>query len=163
VVDAIDTQGPRPDFIVLPDKVAAGAESLELSLQWSRRLRGVAPLSLVVQDGMEPPEVMNALVDTAATVLFVGGSLEWKLDTAPQWVRLAHSYGRRCHVGRCGTMVRVRWAREIHADSVDSTTPLWSDAHLERFVRALGQPFQPTADLFRATKKPPAKRSFGAL
>src|SRR5258708_1249304 len=41
----------RPEWIVLPDQVAGGLESLEVSSRWVHRCRGLAPLYLAVQDG----------------------------------------------------------------------------------------------------------------
>lgn len=42
----------EPDFLVVPDVVGGGLESLALSQAWVPRLEGVAPLYLAVQDGM---------------------------------------------------------------------------------------------------------------
>jgi hypothetical protein len=70
--------------------------------------------------------------------LFVGGSLDWKLATAAAWVELAHARGMRCHIGRVGPADRVRWARDIGADSIDSSLPLRDRGKLVAFLRALG-------------------------
>lgn len=135
----------KPDFIVAPDIVAAGLESLRFSESWAKRLTWLGlPIYLVVQDGMAEADV-SAAVDPYAG-LFVGGSLEWKLRTAPRWVELAHLHGRRCHIGRMGTRERVRAARRWGADSIDSSLPLWSRANLERFVAGFSDPL--TGDLF---------------
>jgi hypothetical protein len=92
-----------------------------MSLLWSEtdELRGL-PLALAVQNGIRPDDV-EPYLDRIKTI-FVGGSLEWKVATASEWVRFAHENGKRCHIGRCGNIVRLRWARAIGADSVDSTT-----------------------------------------
>lgn len=80
-------------------------------------------------------------------MVFVGGSLRWKVATGARWVQLAHAHGRRCHVGRVGTPRRAAWALRIGADSIDSCFPLWSRTNLAEFVAALrGQP-KPTAQL----------------
>jgi len=76
------------------------------------------------------------------SVLFVGGTVEWKFKTGHEWVELAHSYGLICHIGRVGSMKRVIWARRIGADSIDSSLPLFSREKLERFLRALTRPLQ---------------------
>lgn len=138
-VEAIRENGPTPDFIVAPDRVASPA-SLEMSLSWLPRLQGVAPLALVVQDGMTDDEVLRVLKHFA--VLFVGGSLPWKLKTIPRWIAVAREAGVRCHIGRMGTGPRVRYARLCGADSVDSCTPLWKTADLRIFLRALRGPLQ---------------------
>lgn len=124
----------KPDFIVLPDVVAGGLKSLHHSLRWVPMLRGAAPLYLAVQDGMTPADVRPVVPDG----LFVGGSLKWKIRTAPEWVKLAHQAGVPCHVGRCGTARRVAWAKRIGADSIDSSLPLWSSEKLQVFLSAMG-------------------------
>ena len=126
----------QPDFLVVPDVVADGVASLRRSQEWVPRLRGSAPLYLVVQDGMGEREVVDALEPFAG--LFVGGSLAWKLRTGAMWAALAHQHGRHCHIGRVGTAKRVRWARRSGADSIDSCLPLWSKEQLARFIAALG-------------------------
>jgi len=124
-----------PDFLVVPDIVAGGEDSLRRSLEWAPRLRGLASLYLVVQDGMREAAVSDALEPFAG--IFVGGTLPWKLCTGRAWVRLARATGRRCHIGRVGTARRVLWAKRIEADSIDSCLPLWSTPQLRRFCGAL--------------------------
>lgn len=140
VVERVDSEGPQPEFIVVPDKVADPA-SLEYSLSWVARLQGVAPLALVVQDGMTEQQV-EAAVKKGFSVLFVGGSLKWKFETAPAWVRLAKRLNIPCHIGRIGTRGRARWAREIGASSVDSCTPLFSEGNLSRWLEGMKSEYQ---------------------
>src|SRR5262245_11216869 len=124
-----------PDFLIVPDIVAGGRRSLDFSLGWVDRLRGVAPLYLAVQDGMSACDVLEAAPDCAG--LFVGGSLPWKVRTGHEWVQLAHCLGKPCHIGRVGAVRRVAWAMRIGADSIDSCLPLWSRENLARFRAAL--------------------------
>lgn len=56
---------------------------------------------------------------------------------ARAWVRFAHARGMPVHIGRVGTARRVRWARRIGADSIDSCVPLWSRENLDVFAAAL--------------------------
>jgi hypothetical protein len=128
----------RPDFVVLPDRVAAGLESLGMSLAWLHRLGRLSlRYALVVQDGMRADDIpWEAPFD----VLFVGGSLDWKLQTAQLWIHAAHEHGRVCHVGRVGTGRRVRWALDLAADSIDSSLPLWSVDKLDIFTAAVASP-----------------------
>jgi len=151
-LERIASEGPTPDFVVLPDRVA-DAESLAFSISWVPRARDVAPMALVVQDGMDDADVARAVERHGIAVLFVGGSLAWKLQTGAAWVRLAHRLGVRCHIGRVGTAPRVRWARECGADSVDSCTPLWSMSNFLAFVNALSDPYQ--SGLFGPVPPPP--------
>ena len=129
---------PAPDFLVVPDIVAGGLNSLGFSLKWGERLRRrgwCGPLYLAVQDGMERADVVPYV--HLFQGLFVGGTLRWKLKTAEEWIALARLRGLPCHIGRVGTAPRVRWARRIGASSIDSALPLWSAANLHRFIRAL--------------------------
>lgn len=137
-LDRLSGVGRRPDFLVVPDVPAQGDESLALSLSWAPRLRGVAPLYLVVQDGMGRCQVEQVL--HLFDGLFVGGSLPWKIATGRQWCEVAHAGRRPCHIGRVGTFNRVRWALRIGADSIDSALPLWSADNLRRFREALDHP-----------------------
>lgn len=130
----------RPDFIVVPDIVAGGRASLDFSAFERPFVAEGLPAYLVVQDGMTP-DLVAAWLDAQPEPyagIFVGGSLEWKLATAPAWVDLAHARGMRCHIGRVGPADRVRWAREIGADSIDSSLPLRDRGKLVSFLRALG-------------------------
>lgn len=125
-----------PYLCVLPDRVAH-PESLAFSLLWLERLPAALPWYLAVQDGMEPAQVEPHLCCLAG--LFLGGSDAFKA-TAPAWCQLAHAHGRRFHYGRAGTPRKLLLAREIGADSADSTRPLRSR-----------RDFQVFADLWRGT------------
>jgi hypothetical protein len=133
-----------PAFVVVPDRVAGGVESLRLSLSWVDECKAAGPAYLVVQDGMHLRQVARVLHRFDG--VFVGGTLGWKLKTSEAWVRLAHAQGKPCHIGRVGTPKRVRWAQRIGADSIDSSLPLWSEGQLTRFIGSLGRSLQ--ADLF---------------
>jgi hypothetical protein len=115
-----------------------GMASLDFSLRWVPYLRGLAPLYFVVQDGMMPDQIGPAMGPFAG--IFVGGSVAWKTKTGKQWVHFAHALDRKCHIGRVGSARRVRWARAIGADSIDSCLPLWSADKLRVFCAALVHP-----------------------
>ena len=134
---AADSEG-RPEFVVAPDAVGSGLTSLRLSVRWLPRIRASGLQAyLAVQDGMTAADVRAGCEGFAG--LFVGGTLPWKLHTAHAWTDLAHELGLLCHVGRVGGARRVRWAREIGADSIDSSLPLWSRENLRVFLAALGE------------------------
>lgn len=134
----------NPDFIVAPDIVAGGLESLRFSESWVPKLSAhKVPLYLVVQDGMTEADVCVAV--SAFQGLFVGGSPEWKLKTARDWIDFAHGIGRPCHIGRMGTEKKVRAALRWGADSIDSSLPLWSAGNLQRFLRGFER--RPELDL----------------
>lgn len=120
-----------PLFAVVPDKVAGGLESLELSLAWRDRLPSDWMRYLVVQDGMSESDVLSVvhLFDG----LFLGGSNRFK-GTAIYWARLAHSVCKPFHYGRAGTLRKIQHAMMSECDSFDSAFPLWS---VERFLSAV--------------------------
>ena len=133
----------EPDFVVAPDVVGGGLASLDYSLSWIDRLAGFR-VYLAVQDGMRPGDVAPHLDRFSG--IFVGGTLEWKLETAREWADFAHVHGLPCHVGRVGRVrsnrrvgprATVGWAREIGADSIDSSEPLWSNEKLRDWLGAL--------------------------
>jgi len=122
-----------PDFVVVPDLVGGGAASLARSLEMVEWVPTELPVRyLVVQEGMTSAQVAEVLPHFGG--VFIGGaSMEWKLGTAQEWIALAHAHGRRCHIGRIGTLARLELARRLGADSVDSCQPLWSLDRLEAF------------------------------
>ena len=126
-----------PDFLVLPDLVGQGEASLAFSLDWLQHYKQhELRWYLAVQDGMTASQVGNALGSNPyIRGLFVGGTLEWKLRTAPQWCAFARELGRPIHIGRVGTVDRVKWAASIGATSIDSALPLWTRSRLADFLR----------------------------
>lgn len=131
-----------PDFVVCPDLVAGGIESLTVSRFWRPDCTEGAPVYLAVQDGMGEEDVashLDALAEEGLPYagLFVGGTMDWKIASTPGWTRFAHERGLRVHVGRVGVPARVRWARDLGVDSIDSCFPLMHRAHLDKFLGAL--------------------------
>jgi hypothetical protein len=128
-------RGIVPDFVIVPDIVAGGLASLAWSAFWLPSVPAEFPAYLAVQDGMTEANVAPHLAQYQG--VFVGGSLAWKLETSASWVRFAHANALRCHIGRVGPAARVRWARQINADSIDSCLPLRHREHLASFLTAL--------------------------
>ena len=112
------------DFIVCPDIVCGGLTSLEFSRVWAKRLVGTPNLALAVHDGMKFKDLKARLGSqfSSFSYIFIGGSKEWKWKTAKDWVSFAHDYGKKCHIGQCGTIDKMICAKEIGADSIDSTS-----------------------------------------
>ena len=133
-----------PDFVIAPDLVAAGDASLAFSREWLRDMEGL-PSYLAVQDGMTATSVRDWLAEVenedgfTFVGIFVGGSLEWKLETGAAWVEFAHASDRRCHIGRVGVPDRVRWAHRVGADSIDSSFPLMHAQHMDAFLAAFAE------------------------
>lgn len=128
----------QADFLVLPDKVGKGRESLEFSSHYAERLKGTGiPFALALQDGMEEKEVAEFVKTYGVKVLFIGGTTEWKWRTAPEWKRLADRLGVKCHLARVPSARRVIQARKIGVDSVDTTAVLWEERKMIPYLRAL--------------------------
>ena len=103
----------EPRWIVAPDWVADRDETLR---RWDQHapalLQYGMPLAFVVQDGMTPEDV-----PTEASLVFVGGSTEWKWRYLLTWT----SHFKRVHVGRVNTY-RLLWqAHKAGAESCDGT------------------------------------------
>jgi len=116
--------GKRPEWVAIPDRVTEGNISLEFSISWIDKIPDYFDrLLLVVQDGMDRDRVSQVLEDYDRVIgLFIGGSKRWKIDTAEDWVELAHKHNGICHIGRIGRWNEIMWAERIGADSIDSTS-----------------------------------------
>lgn len=133
MLDKVGRARRAPDFVIVPDRVAAGLESLAWSLEWREKLPELGTrYYLAVQDGMEVSDVRSIIGKFSG--LFVGGTMDWKLSTAKEWVELAHEHRKPCHIGRIGTWDRIVWASTIGADSIDSTSWGHNDSwhHIEQ-------------------------------
>jgi hypothetical protein len=113
--------GRDADWTTIPDIVAGGHASLEMSLRWMRRVldecgRGL----LAVQDGIVTDDVRHLIGDRVG--IFVGGSTAWKVSTLAQWARLARERGAWCHVGRVNTARRIALCQSAGATSFDGTS-----------------------------------------
>lgn len=81
---AVERLGERADWLVLPDIVMGGMASLDYSLKWLERLRGMPCRMLIaVQNGMQVDDLASLL--SPAVGIFIGGSTEWKEQTAHVW------------------------------------------------------------------------------
>jgi hypothetical protein len=120
-VRALRKLGRDADWTVIPDIVAGGQASLEMSLRWMRQVldecgRGL----LAVQDGMEVADVRPFI--GARVGIFVGGSTEWKERTMANWGELARETGAWLHVGRVNSQRRIRLCAMAGATSFDGTS-----------------------------------------
>jgi len=129
-------EGRNPDFIVIPDKVA-DPKSILFSLVWIPVLESMYPefpRYLAVQNGMSPEQVLEYVDLRKISGIFVGGTMEWKMDTMKGWVMFAHEYGLKCHVGRIGPIKRMMICELAGADSIDSTTWVQNRDGIEHYV-----------------------------
>jgi hypothetical protein len=117
----IERIGAGADWIVLPDIVAGGLASLDLSKRWLNRCLSICPLVLVaVQDGMSEVD-LDDLVG-AGVGIFLGGSTAWKLETMGGWGAYCRRKGIYYHVARVNTARRFRMAHAAGATSVDGSS-----------------------------------------
>jgi len=125
-----DKLGSGAQWVVVPDIVAGGWESLELSKQWLPKLQGVAKHQLLaVQDGMTPDHIEPYLGQHVG--IFVGGSTDWKLSTLHLWGALATKVGCYLHIGRVNSIKRINMCQDVGAHSFDGTS-------VSRFSKTLG-------------------------
>lgn len=117
----VEAQAGAPDFIVLPDIVAGGMESLGLSLRYLNRCAAASPLVLIaVQDGIEPADVASYV--GAGVGIFLGGSTAWKLARMKAWGEFCAERGLYYHCARINTTRRMNLAIWSGADSVDGSS-----------------------------------------
>lgn len=136
---AVTRVGPGADWIVAPDIVAGGLESLRLSASWLPRLQAVNPLVLVpLQDGMVPDDLRPVLA--AGAGLFLGGSTAWKEAEMIRWGRIAAQAGAYYHVGRVNTARRLALANAAGAHSVDGTSASQFAESIPMLTSAARQP-----------------------
>lgn len=142
--ELLDRFGAGADWVVLPDIVAGGLASLELSVRWLNRCLSACPLALLaVQDGMVEADLAPLVGPNVG--IFLGGSTAWKLATMHAWGRFCAKRGVYYHVGRVNTVRRIWMAAGAGADSVDGSSASRYSLNLPRLDNALRQP-----DLLRA-------------
>lgn len=113
--------GAGADWVVAPDIVEGGLDSLRVSIGWLSWLRSRCKRILIaVQDGMTEKDIRPLLSDRVG--VFVGGSTDWKLQTLDTWCRLARDCGAWSHVGRVNTARRIRRCLAAGATSFDGTS-----------------------------------------
>lgn len=117
----------KPSWLVLPDRVAGGKASLEMSRRWLERLHGAVPCYLAVQEGFGPEDVPEHDAERLGGIFIGGATWEWKAEAIRLWGPWARHHGLLMHVGRAGSVKRLRHCRESgHVHSADSNSPLWS-------------------------------------
>lgn len=117
----IESQSIAPRWLVLPDIVAGGLESLSLSLRFRNRCLSVAPLVLIaVQDGMEHDHLAPHVGPSVG--IFLGGSTGWKLKQMRYWGEFCADRNIHYHVARVNTARRMFLASAANADGVDGSS-----------------------------------------
>ena len=133
---AVEIAGRGADWIVAPDIVAGGLDSLRFTLDWLPRLENYRVL-IAVQDGMTEDHIRQHIDQRVG--IFVGGSTDWKLDTMCRWGALARQGGAYLHIGRVNTVRRIRLCQRSGADSFDGTSVTRFICNLPRLDNARRQ------------------------
>lgn len=120
-----------PRWLLVPDVVANREATLERWHQWAPRLAKYGwPLAFAVQDGMTQDDVPRD-----ATVVFVGGTTEWKWATIWDWCQ----NNERVHVARVNGYEGLWNCHDAGAESCDGTGWFRGDqeqlAGLENYLR----------------------------
>lgn len=141
---ALDRVGRGALFIVAPDIVEGGLESLRLSLAWlpwCLRYAGPGrPVLIVLQDGMRPRDLISVFRAFGTRIgFFLGGSTAWKLKTMRMWGRLARRLAVYYHVGRVNTSKRIALAISAGADSVEGTSATQFAVNIPKLTYAARQ------------------------
>ncbi len=138
--ELVDRYGCAADFVVLPDIVGGGMDSLRLSVSWLSRLRNIKQLLLPLQDGQTPEAVGAVLREHRNVGLFLGGTTEYKLRELYGWGMVANSWKRWYHVGRVNSARRIRLCAEAGATSFDGTSATMYAVSLPLLESARQQP-----------------------
>jgi hypothetical protein len=102
-----------PRWVAVPDVVTDREATLERYREWFAELQAFGwPLAFVAQDGMTAADVPGS-----ASVVFVGGSTEWKQDTAVYWCQ----HFPRVHIGRVNGEKDLWRYHRAGAESCDGT------------------------------------------
>lgn len=138
-----------PLFVVVPDLPAQGLESLCFSLDWIHKTMADHPESrwiyrfyLAVQDGMDPAHLQLECHECGEPVaehfagIFLGGSDQFKRETALAWSAHAKAHGLKFHYARAGTIEKMKHAHLVGADSLDSAFPMFLSSRWTAFEDA---------------------------
>jgi hypothetical protein len=108
----------RCRFVVAPDVVADHEATLHRSTPLLAKIRSLAPVAFVAQNGATPAWVPWPTFDA----LFIGGDTAWKLGAdARDLVKVARRNGKHVHMGRVNSAKRTLYAERIGCDSADGT------------------------------------------
>lgn len=105
--------GIAPLWVLVPDVVADRDATLTRWAEYSPEARRFGwDLAFAVQDGMAPDDV-----PANASVVFIGGTTEWKWRSLPMWTGAFP----RVHVGRVNELRRLWTCEDLGVESVDGS------------------------------------------
>lgn len=114
------SHGDRADWVVLPDVVAEREPSLAMSMAYLTEVGTRYRWLLAVQDGMTPDDLTPFIGSIYG--LAIGGSTEWKEQSAPMWGRAAAEHGLYLHMLRVNSARRINLAACAGCHSFDGTS-----------------------------------------
>lgn len=115
--------GSRADFLIAPDIVGGGEESLRLTKSWlSFCLQASRLVLIAVQDGHTIEQVMPLLSSRVGVA--IGGSTDWKVQALARrtWAPVAEK-GFYLHCLRVNTKRRIELAATSMCHSFDGSSP----------------------------------------
>ena len=124
-----------PEFIVVPDIVGKGIESLKFSLMWHKKLEFQYPkfkYYFVIQNGMIYKDIEPIINNFNG--LFVGGTVKWKMQNLEYWINFAKKNKKPIHIGRIGSVSKILHCKFLGANSVDSGLALIHPHHLQKIL-----------------------------
>jgi hypothetical protein len=107
----------KPQWFIIPDRPGSKEETLQKWTQYAPEAKalGLASLAVAVQNGMEPWDVRS--MDPQPDVICVGGTTDWKWETAPAWCAAFP----RVHVLRCNSPAKLEVLETMGCESCDGT------------------------------------------
>lgn len=106
----------KPLWAIVPDVPGNAEATVERwgRFAWMVQDAGIQ-LAVAVQDGMSSETVRR--LHPAPDVIAVGGTTEWKWDTAEMWC----SEFERVHLLRCNSPEKLAWLESVGCESADGT------------------------------------------
>jgi hypothetical protein len=112
-------------FVPVPDVVGDAGATLDKFWRWHKHFGGW-PIAFVAQDGQE---LLSFPDNRLWSVLFIGGTTEWKLSAACERVIAnGQSIGKHIHIGRVNW-----WERYEHFRSLPGSDDFTCDGTRQRF------------------------------
>ena len=135
---AVTKLGDNAEFIVVPDIVEGGLESLRFSESWLPTLDGIGKRRLIaVQDGMTTADVEPIL--STEIGIFIGGSTEFKENTMPEWGRVCRDKNAYLHVGRVNSRRRIKLCATCGVHSFDGSSVFKFSSTIHRLTAEVRQ------------------------
>lgn len=112
----VGCQAQKPSWAIVPDRPGDWEATMKKWVPYSRfvEIAGI-DLAVAVQDGATSESVKS--LDPQPHVICVGGSTEWKWETAEDWIKNFP----RVHVLRCNSPEKLYWLERLGCESTDGT------------------------------------------